>query len=245
MSKVFTAINGAKWKETVNVEELGLIKNPSLGNRHVPVNHGEVLAMFRAKADQKGMTLGEQCGFLSPETDRFIFVAEVQTEHDLAYSIGFINFNDRSRSYTGLAGERVFACSNLSFGGVFAPSRTRHTTLVGDRIEVKVDSIFSHFQQYVDDMKSSMGFLKQTELDDAALGNVLVKLHRAEIFGATNVQRILEEFDNPTFNSKDEPSNGWRLFNAITHVSKRIANPIVNIDTTNAARSLILKTLGY
>ena len=56
---------------------------------------------------------------------------------------------------------------------------------------------------------------------------------------------ILKEYDNPTFNDKDEPANGWRLNNAITHTMKKIKNPIQNIDTGKDAREVLLQTLGY
>lgn len=245
MSKAFNSINGANWQETVDLDLLRDIRNPSLGNRHVPVNHGDILEMFKLRAVEQGMTLGEECGYLAPEQNRFIYVAEVQVEAELAYSIGFINFNDRTRSFVGLAGERVFCCTNLCFGGVFNPSKTRHTTYVDDRLDDKVDSIFQSYKGYVDKMKYSMGFLKQREVDDTTLGRVLLELHRSEILGATNVQRVQQEFDNPTFNDKTEPANGWRLHNAFTHVLKKIKNPILNIDSGNAGRNIVLKTLGY
>lgn len=245
MSNAFNSINGAGWLETTNVEHLKTIRNPALGNRHVPVNHGDVLDMFYLKAEENGMKLGESSGYLSPEQDKFIYVVEAEVTEDLSYAIGFINFNDRSRSFMGLAGEKVFVCSNMCFGGVFAPSRTRHTTNVEDRLDEKVNSIFGGYERYVQSMRESQGFLRDTKIDDATLGKVLVELHRGKIMGATNVQRIVEEFDKPTFNDADEPANGWRLHNAFTHVLKKIKNPIQNIDTGNVGRQIILGALGY
>lgn len=245
MSNAFNSINGAGWLETTNMDFLKDVKNPVLGNRHVPVNHGDVLEMFMLKAQQNGMNLGQASGYLSPEQDKFIFVTEAQVTEDKAYAIGFINFNDRSRSFTGLAGEKVFVCSNLCFGGVFTPSRTRHTTNVEDRLDEKVGSIFDSYRKYAKDMEESMGFLRETQVDDAMLGKVLVELHRSKIMGATNIQRIISEFDAPTFNDRDEPANGWRLHNAFTHVLKKIKNPIQNIDTGNEGRQIVLKALGY
>jgi hypothetical protein len=245
MSNAFNSINGAGWLETTNVDFLKDIRNPVLGNRHVPVNHGDVLDMFHLKGAEQGMSFGESSGYLSPEQDKFIYVVESEVTPEQSYAIGFINFNDRSRSFVGLAGEKVFVCSNMCFGGVFAPSRTRHTVNVEDRLDEKVNNIFEGYQTYVNAMRDEQEFLRNKAIDDAKLGQVLVELHRSKIMGATNVQRVVEEFDKPTFNDNDEPSNGWRLQNAFTHVLKKIKNPIQNIDTGNAGRKIVLNALGY
>lgn len=245
MSKAFNSINGAGWLETTDLEQLKRVRNPSLGNRHLPINHGDVLEMFRLKAEANGMKLGDSSGYLSPETDKFIYVAEVSATPEMAYAIGFINFNDRSRSFVGLAGEKVFTCSNCQFGGVFTPSRTRHTLNVDDRLGDKVENIFDAYRGYEAKMRREQGFLEETEINDAILGEVIVNIMRKGVMGATNVQRIVTEYDNPTFNDKDAPANGWRLNNAITHTLKKIKNPIQNIDTGNVARQVILESLGY
>ena len=245
MSNAFSSINGAGWLETTNMEQLKHIRNPSLGNRHLPINHGDILEMFQLKAHQNGMILGQASGYLCPETDKYIYVAEVNPNTEMTYAIGFINFNDRSRSFVGLAGEKVFTCSNCQFGGVFSPSRTKHTLNVEDRLDTKVESIFDAYTDYELKMKQEQGFLLESQIDDAQLGKVLVELHRSNIMGATNIQRIVHEFDNPTFNDADAPANGWRLNNAFTHILKKIKNPIQNIDTGNVGRSIILKSLGY
>jgi len=245
MSKAFNSINGANWFETVDQDYLKGVRNPSLGNRHLPINHGDVLEMFQMKAQAQGMTLGDASGYLSPEQDKFIYVAEVNANIHMTFAIGFINFNDRSRSFTGLAGEKVFTCSNCQFGGVFAPSKTRHTLNVEDRLDTKVDAIFDQYNAYEAELKKEQGFLTETQIDDAKLGKVLVEMGREKVFGATNIMRIIEEYDKPTFNDGDAPANGWRLNNAVTHTLKKIKNPIQNIDSGNHARQVILKVLGY
>ena len=241
----YTALNQANWIETINVEHLKTVQNPSLGNRHRPIQHGEALELFQAKAQDNGLNLLESVGFLSPEEDKFIFVAETKHTNGEAYGLGFVNFNDRSRSFVGLASQKVFVCSNLCFGGVFSPSRTRHTTNVDERLGDKMDIIFDNYSSYVEDMESSMGFLKEREVDDAMLGKILVNLHRSNVMGATNLTRIIAEYDDPTFNDKGEGKNGLRAYNAMTHTLKRIKNPMQNIDTGHLARKVLLDTLGY
>lgn len=241
----YTALNQANWTPTINVEQLKSIRNPSLGNRHVTVNHGDAVELFLKHAKDNGLSIKSSTGFLSPETDKYIYVAETKHTSGEAYGLGFINFNDRSRSFVGLASQKVFVCSNVCFGGVFTPSRTRHTTNIEDRLSDKIGGIFDQYASYVADMEDSMGFLSESKVNDAMLGKILVELGRNKVLGATNTMRILDEFDNPTFNDKNESANGLRVFNAMTHVTKRIRNPIQNIDTTHEARKIILKALGY
>lgn len=241
----YQALNQANWTLTTDDEFLSTIENPSLGNRHLPISHGEALTLFHSKAEAQGMSLINQTGFLSPEQDRYIYVAETKHTDGEAYGLGFVNFNDRSRSFVGLASQKVFVCSNLCFGGVFAPSRTRHTLRVEERLDDKMQAIFDQYGNYVQSMQDSMGFLREKEVNDALLGNVLVNLHRKNVMGATNVARIVAEFDKPTFNDNDEGANGLRVYNAFTHVIKGIKNPIQNIDTGHVGREVILNTLGF
>ena len=245
MNKGYAVLNQANWIPTVDLEQLKGITNPSLGNHHQPINHGQALEMFQNKAEQNGLNLLDSVGLLSPEQDKFIYIAETKHTEGEAYGLGFINFNDRSRSFVGLASQKVFVCSNLCFGGVFAPSRTKHTTFVNGRLGDKMEIIFDRYLDHVESMESSMGFLKQREIDDAILGNVLVQLHRNGVMGATNLTRIITEYDDPTFNDKNEGANGLRLYNAFTHTLKKIKNPIQNIDTGHIGREIILKSLGY
>lgn len=247
MSKTngYNVINGAGWTPTIDIEFLGTIKNPSLGNRHLPISHAEAIEIFREKAEAQGMKLLNETGFLSPEQDKFIYVAESEHTEGEAYGLGFINFNDRSRSFVGLASQKVFACTNCCFGGVFAPSRTRHTLNVEERLDDKIQNVFNEYTRYVEEMQASMGFLKQREVDDALLGRILVQLHRGSVMGATNVSRIVAEYDNPTYNDKGEGKNGLRVYNAFTHILKNIKNPIQNIDTGHVGRKIILESLGY
>lgn len=245
MTNGYQALNQADWAVTTDVDRLSQIENPSLGNRHLPICHGEALQMFHDKAITKGLNIKSQVGFLSPEQDRYIYVAETKHTNGEAYGLGFVNFNDRTRSFVGLASQKVFVCSNLCFGGVFQPSRTRHTLNVGDRLDDKMNTIFNQYDGYVNRMQDSVEFLKNREIDDAIMGKVLIELHRKKVMGSANITRIITEYDDPTFNSKDEGKNGWRLFNAMTHTLKNIKNPIQNIDTSFVGRKLILETLGY
>ena len=245
MSKTngYQVLNQNGWNPTTDVEFLASINNPSLGPRHLPIQHGEVLQMFLEKADQMGISIKSSSGFLSPEKDKYIYIAETDQNEEVSYSLGFINFNDRSKSFVGLASERIHKWRSVCFSGVFSPSRTRHTLNVEERLEGKIDGVFGQYEKYITDMKSAMGFLKESQINDANLGRILVNLHRKQVMGATNITRIINEYDNPDF--EDVGNNGWKVYGSFSEVIKRLKNPIDSITIGNEGRKVILDSLGF
>lgn len=238
----YAALNRANWTPVTDIEKLALINNLSQGNRHKPIQHVEILSNFMTKTESFGITINASKGFLSPEKDKYIFVAETSSDEDCTYSLGFMNFNNRQMAFTGLAGEYIHKWNSVCFSGVFNPSRTRHTLNVDNRLEAKLDALFGQYLKYLEDIKSSKGFLKEQEINDAVLGKVLVALHRAEVMGSTNITRIIEEFDS---NAIDDSSTGWKLYGGFSNVLKRIKNPVDSITTGSVGKEIILKTLGY
>lgn len=230
------------WDYTVDVDELHEITPVSMGPRHNPINHGEMLTRFVDRANAAGVKVTSETGIISPDKTRYMYVADIaydSLKSDFAFTVGFINFNDRSRSFTPIAGQRVFMCSNLSITNTLEESRARHSTNVDNRIDARIDEAFSKFDEMFRIQMANVDAMKAAKLTDELVGKFMLESTRRNLMGATNLRRVVEEIDNPTLNNHDDNS-AWRLHNAASFVLREnIKNPIIVADTTRIANNII------
>lgn len=244
MSGVICGINN--WTAVDNIEQLKSITAESLGPRHRPINHGDVLDMFIRQAKNENISLTKINGKLSPDNTKYMMVADISENAypDFSFTLGFINTNDRSKAFTGLCGTRVFICSNGVITGVVKQSKTRHSINSGDRILDKVNSVYAHYNEHKEKYISQVDYLKTVPLDDKLIGLTLTNLIRKRAMGSANIARIIGECDNPTFN-KNCDNSAWRLYNAASYVAKNIDNPLNSVRTSKIIHDTVLSCSGW
>ncbi len=234
--------NDRGWTNTTNMDMLRAIAAKPMGPRHNPVNHGEVLERFSARAENAGINVTAETGLLSPDKKRFMYVADIRGNKettDYICTLGFVNFNDRTRSFIGICGTNVFVCSNLCISGIVDISKTRHTTNVDARLDEKMDRIVDGFRDHERTIITTINTMKSTKLTNEIINSFIVNCMRSEHIGATNVRRILNEIDSPTLNNTCD-SSVWRLHNAMTYVAKQIKNPILRVESIKGMNDLIV-----
>lgn len=235
--------NSMNWLKTVDMDQLRGIEARSMGPRHNPVNHGEMLERFKTRGAFNGVEITDEQGLLSPDGKRFMYVAETRYDSanlDFSFTVGFINFNDRSRSFTGLAGQQVFVCSNLCITGMINESRTRHSTNVENRLDEKMDTVFAQFGNMRKIQLANVDAMKATKLTDELLGKFVLWSTRKRFMGSTNLTRIINEVDRPTLNNRNDTSL-WRLHNAATYVIReQINNPVLAVESTKRVNDGIM-----
>lgn len=234
--------NDNSWTNTTNMDMLRAIAAKPMGPRHNPVNHGEVLERFSARAEHAGVKVTAQQGLLSPDKKRYMYVADIAYDSlnsDFAFTVGFINFNDRTRSFTTIAGQRVFVCSNLCITGTLEDERTRHSTNVDGRLDGRIDNAFSKFDEMFRVQMGNVDKMKATKLTDELLGKFVLEGTRQDLFGATNIRRVIAEVDKPTLNNIHDDS-AWRLHNAYTWIIKEnVKNPILQAEMQRKGNNVI------
>lgn len=235
--------NSMNWTKTVDMDQLRSIAARSMGPRHNPVNHGEMLERFKNRGTFNGVEITDEQGLLSPDGKRYMYVAETRYDSanmDFSFTVGFVNFNDRSRSFTGLAGMQVFVCSNLTISGMINESRTRHSTNVESRLDEKIDTVFAQFANTRRVQLANVDAMKATKLTDELLGKFILWSTRQNFMGSTNLIRVINEVDRPTLNNKDD-SSLWRLHNAATYVIREnINNPVLAVESTKRVNDGIM-----
>lgn len=234
-------------------------KLTSLGSKHKPISSALILDKFHEKASLLGLQLAnEQCA-LQKKGRRFLYNALVTSDkiknEDHALAIGFANFSDRSKSFTGLLGTRVFMCSNLCFHGIVKPACQRHTIGNYDRIDDKIGILFDTFEKDKDTIEGQIQLMKATKLDDTILGKFVLGLARqGNAFGNTHIldiarftdnpEPMLAELGNPTYNDKND-SSAYRLFNAATFiVNYKMKNAEAKIYATKLVTDTLMGVLN-
>jgi hypothetical protein len=239
--------NDRGWMKTTNMDQLRSIDAISMGPRHNPVNHGEVLDRFINRADAAGINITAQQGLLSPDQKRYMYVADIAYDSlnsDFAFTVGFINFNDKTRSFTTIAGQRVFVCSNLTITGTLEDERTRHSTNVDDRLNMRIDSAFGKFDAMFRMQMANVDAMKAAKLTDQLLGQYVLEATRRDVMGATNLRRVIQEVDKPTLNNVNDNS-AWRLHNAASYVLREnVKNPLLVAETTQVSNEIITQLVA-
>jgi len=225
--------NAKNWEKMGPAQFAGLknIKVESLGNHHVPINHGEALELFKNRMETHSFTPTKEVGLLSPDRLKFVYVSEVQNEgNEYAFNLGFVNYNDRSRALEVISGEKVFVCSNEMYTGIVQESRRRHTTHVWKILEEKFEFGINRFSEFIEARRGQIDMLKEEKFNEPRFAAAILHLHRHSSFGNTDIGRIVTEWDNPSFQYGTHQRSAWNFQNACTYVIKEnIEDPVRRI----------------
>ena len=229
--------NGAGWRELRTQDELELLKkveNESRGSKHVPLQHWDGVRMFQDRLEAANIAVKNQVGMLSPNQRKFIYLSEVTDMNlpDLNFMLGFISFNDKSRSVQTVMGTKVFCCSNGMIKQADGSLKQKHLSHVVDGTAQIFDAGISKFNEYRDERMARINREKQVEVDDRMLADIVLEMHRSDVFGNDPgfIGKIVDEFTAPVprheeFGSK---STLWGLENAMTEQYKS-HSPISNM----------------
>lgn len=233
--------NEKNWEVTTNLERLRNINTVPQGPRHNPVNHGEALDLFKNRLIDNNISITKESGLLSHDDLKYVYTAVVKddTISDYGFTLGFINFNNRVKSFTGLFGETVFVCSNEMFKGETIRDNKRHTKNVWERLTGKVDSIVERFNIFREERFNEIEVMKQRHLEEPEIGKIVLDMHRRHIMSNTNIDRFVREVDTPTHSCFKDPSV-WNIQNAFTEIAKNISEPTRRIDATDSFHQLLL-----
>jgi len=234
--------NDSNWTNTVDHDQLSFTPKP-MGPRHTPIRHSMALDMFRDRLNGQ-MTVKDECGMLSPDRNKYMYLATVSHATDAVreFGVGFVNFNDRSKAFSPIMGERIFVCSNEMITCSHTENnmmvKFRHSTHAETYLEACINNIFTSFTNFVEGCVNFAGALNAITLSDSDVGTLALEMHRNTHIGKTDIFRIVDEFYEPSFPEFKDPT-AMNFFNATTHVFKKYKNPLQKIALTDEARAVI------
>lgn len=223
----------------------------SYGPRHKPVSHALILEKFRDKCGANGLMLFNERGALSKDGNRYMYVADIVPEcgdeADYHLAVGFRSFNDETSCFQMSCGTTVMMCSNGLQTSVIVPSRRKHTSAICEMLDSKIEAGLECFRRDAQSTEENISLLKSTKYSDEILGKLIIALGRTKMVGSTNIMKILEEVDNPSFNKHDDGS-AWRIMNACTTVTThRMSNPLRAMLSSKVMHDELMKIIkpGY
>lgn len=220
------------WTEVKDYSTLKSLIFESQGPRHVPVPHDYAIEFFKNTLFEHNIEVIRERAVLSPDTMKLMFIADVRpngkAEDGFVFSVGFINNNDRTKAFTGIAGTTVYV-NNAQWYVSDNSFKTRHTTTVRDMLAERSAHIIAWFNEYYQKQSGIIEKMKNTKISDKDVGKlVLAYIRDKYVLSSTNIKRIVEEWDNPT-HPEFEPRNLWSLQNACAEVFKKVKSPMFRL----------------
>ena len=214
----------------VTAEQLENIVTPPLGERHVPLKHADSVKRFEENIARNNFAVSNRWTTVSTDGLRCVHVTEIMKEDfdsDYSFTVGFINFNDKSRCWTGLAGTRH--TDGLAFTSSHIPeSRRKHTISLLNVVDDKIDSTVDMFKKYMITRKVEIEYLKTIEVTEEMLARLVVALHRDKsqvALCSLDVQRVVELWDTPPREDfKDRTV--WTMHKVLAFVTNPAPNPL-------------------
>lgn len=226
--------NSKGWIATIDANELDS-EVISLGKRHSPVKHSQVLEMFKEKLELTGFSTTLEKGFLSRDYKKFMYVADIKSNsfsaRDYTWTAGFCNFNDERKAFTPIFGETVFVCTNQMIRSENFNLKTRHTGDVSKRISNLLDDSMVRANDYFNKRANEINRLKETEVK--SFKDIVLKMISSEAAESIKfLKDFINEFENPRHNEFKSKSL-WSLQNAYTEVLKTVSNPVRRVELGN------------
>ena len=222
------------WTEVKNFETLKNLDHQPQGPRHIPVPHHYAIEFFKERLAEHNIEVTAERAIMSPDTYKLIYLADVKpldgkVSEDFTYSVGFLNNNDRSRAFTGIAGTHIYVNDAQMYvsEGAF---KTRHTTNVHEYLNDRIGKVISWFKEYYAIQSGRIEKMKNTPCTDDMLGAVILKYIRQPYsLSSTNIKNIVKEFDKPKYEAFKE-RNLWSLQNTTMEVFKRVKSPLFRLE---------------
>lgn len=236
--------NSKGWNRTVDAELLSRIETAPMGSRHVPANHGMVLDLFNTILERNQVVPFKRDGVLSPDKKRYIHMVEVNDQRvpDFNFTFGFINYNNKQKSLTMFAGERVFICNNGMMSGIIEATRRKHTAGLESEISDRFNLGFDQFNKFRDERLKEIEDMKGFKVKDTQFGEFVLNLHRYSCIGNTNITRVVQEWDRPSFQYENvaEQKTAWGLQNACTYIfDHNVENPLQRMELNTEVKGYI------
>ena len=231
------------WR-SVTLEELDNIVTPPLGSRHVPLKHSDSVKRFEENLVRNNIVVVNRSMVISVDNMRYIHTVEVakaDMESEYSFITGFVNYNDTTKCWTGLAGTKhsdglVFTTSHIP------ESRRKHTISLLNVVDDKIDSTVDMFKKYMISRRVEIEYLKSIEADAEGLGRFILAMLRDKnplALSAVDVQRILTHWDTPPREDLKDRTM-WTLHKILALVTNPTPNPVRRMEclerTINLAR---------
>ena len=212
----------------VTREQLRELPPPvSLGSRHRPIPHCELVDALVDGAESHGWTVeGSELGVASHGATLFGTMqlrrgpawepgSTIVDLRETGTTLGFRSSVNETIAPEGIAGENVFVCSNMCFSGdVFA---FKHKSTTGLDLPRMIADGLERFEAQSEQLHTGIARLKDATLTDTDAKARIFDMFNGSVLPSRLLQPIARHYFKPTESEPDcQPRSLWGLNNSCT-----------------------------
>tara|TARA_R110000737_G_scaffold125520_3_gene157997 strand:+ start:2145 stop:2876 length:732 start_codon:yes stop_codon:yes gene_type:complete len=204
----------------VTLDALRTIPTPQpRGSRHQPIPHASLVDALIDGITGRGWTVRDSDLGISQYGAQLFGTLDLRratdTDPDLGTLFGFRSSTNSSMSIRGVAGKRVFVCSNMSFSGEMFVMRRKSTTRLN--LPELINDGLDKFLMQSEALTKGIDRLKNTTLNNAEAKSRIFDLFNASVLPSRLLQPLARHYFEPTEAESDcHPRSLWGLNNAST-----------------------------
>jgi hypothetical protein len=206
----------------ISREDLDKMEAPEGTETWKPISHGRMLGLVEEAVKKVGFHVVEQAHGVTSDRHRYfglLQLANGKNSKDYSLVAGVRNSTNKSLSAGFAVGSTVFVCDNLAFSADVVLGRKHTINIDGDLPGLVLDAV-GRISGLRDRQDARIEAYKTTEIGDAQAHDLVIRGFDEGIYTATRIPRILSEWREPRHPEFRESRNAWRLFNAVTEISK-------------------------
>ena len=206
----------------VSREDLEKIQAPKGTKTWNPIPHRRMLELVEDAVEKVGLHVVEQAHGVMSDGSRYFGLLELRNgknAHDYGLVVGLRNSTDKSLKAGLAVGSTVFVCDNLAFSADIVIGRM-HTAHIDRDLPFLVTDAVAKLGGMRDRQDARISAYKATEITDSQVNDLVIRGLDQDIFTATRIPKILEEYRKPRHPEFAVAKNGWRFFNAVTEIAK-------------------------
>jgi len=210
----------------VTLDALRTIPTPQpRGSRHQPIPHASLVDALIDGITGRGWTVRDSDLGISQYGAQLFGTLDLRrgafdgagpdTSRELGTLFGFRSSTNSSMSIRGVAGKRVFVCSNMCFSGEMFVMRRKSTTRLN--LPELINDGLDKFLVQSEALTESIDRLKNSTLNDADAKSRIFDLFNASVLPSRLLQPLARHYFQPTESESDcHPRSLWGLNNAAT-----------------------------
>lgn len=243
-------IKNRTWRN-VSMAELENIVTAPQGPNHVPLKHAESVTRFDENLIRNGFQIVNRDILIISDDTRCVYIVDIakaDPDMDFNFTVGFINFNDRSRCWTGLMGTRhetPNVAKKIEFLSSHIPeSRRRHTISLLNVVDDKIDSTVDTFKKFMIARKIEIDHYKVYDVTEQMLSAFVLAMIREKkdcYMCANDIKRVVELWDALP---ESTPRTVWELQKIVASVANMALNPIRRIEMLDNAMKIVTTAMG-
>ena len=229
MTKILFSSCGAN---QVSYDTLTTIPVKRLSPTHYPVEHYKVIdALMKSLQAFGDFNITNATYGISHKGERIFCIIEVDTSSK-DYKLVFImrNSNDMAFSLMIGCGAVVGICSNMQFEAEFKLEQgCKHTKNIMDTFEDRSRPVIGKLFSKSNSLHEKYDYYKKTVIGEKLLSYFLIDAMNKGGLKKTKIDKVYNEFKNPSYKYEGERNSVWQLLQASTHVNKGL-NYVDQID---------------